>query len=195
MSFLRTMLVAERGRELAMNAAAVGDTLDRVLFERFGDIQLFANDGVLREGTTDEKTARLLQYQQLYQYYSWLGVANERGQLIAATGSLPTRGTQGLTPDSFDVVRQTGTLHMEDARASSEFLQNLAVGFSAPIYGARGEFCGVVATRVPVENLRTIFEQEGRLRYGEGAYDWLLLTRDGMIIVNSTKDGRWTASR
>ena len=64
----------------------------------------------------------------------------------------------------------------------TESLHNLAVGFSAPIYGARGDFRGVVATRVPVENLRTIFEQEGRLRYGEGTYDWVLLTRDGKII-------------
>ncbi|MEP7153808.1 MAG: hypothetical protein ABI856_19050, partial [Nitrospira sp.] len=47
LSFLRTMLVSERGHELAMNAAAVAGTLDRVLVERFGDIQLFANDGVL----------------------------------------------------------------------------------------------------------------------------------------------------
>jgi signal transduction histidine kinase len=182
LSFLRTMLVSERGRELAMNAAAVADTLDRVMFERFGDIQLFANDGVLREGTTDEKTARLLQYQQLYQYYSWLGVTNEGGQFVATTGSLPSHAAQGLAPDLFEVIRQTGTPHIEDAGASSESFRNLSVGFSAPIHGARGDFRGVVATRVPVENLRSIFEQEGRLRYGEGTYDWVLLTRDGMII-------------
>jgi signal transduction histidine kinase len=182
LSFLRTMLVSERGRELAMNAAAVADTLDRVMFERFGDIQLFANDGVLREGTTGEKTARLLQYQQLYQYYSWLGVTNERGQFVATTGSLASEATQGLAPDLFEVIRQTGTPHIEDAGASSESFHNLSVGFSAPIYGARGDFRGAVATRVPVENLRTIFEQEGRLRYGEGTYDWVLLTREGMII-------------
>ena len=182
LSFLRTMLVSERGRELAMNAAAVADTLDRVMFERFGDIQLFANDGVLREGTTHEKTARLLQYQQLYQYYSWLGVTNERGRFIATTDSLPSQATQGLAPDLFEVIRQTGTPYIEDAGASTESFHNLFVGFSAPIYGARGDFRGVVATRVPVENLRTIFEQEGRLRYGEGTYDWVLLTRDGMII-------------
>ena len=60
LSFLRTMLVAERGNELAMNAAAVADTVDRVLFERYGDILLFANDGVRRDGTFKEKTARLL---------------------------------------------------------------------------------------------------------------------------------------
>ena len=76
LSFLRTVLVSERGRELAMNAGGVAGTLDRVMFERFGDIQLFANDGVLQTGTSSEKTARLLQYKQLYRYYSWLGVAD-----------------------------------------------------------------------------------------------------------------------
>ncbi|MBI4000995.1 MAG: hypothetical protein HY348_04345 [Nitrospira defluvii] len=164
-----------------MNATAVADTLDRVLFERFGDIQLFANDGVLREGTSGEKTARLLQYKQLYQYYSWLGVSDEHGRLIAATDALPAQGTQGLNPDSFDVVRGTGTVHLEDAHPSPESQRNMAVGFSAPIYGARGEFLGVVATRVPIENLRTVFEQEGRLRYGEATYDWLLLDREGTV--------------
>ena len=137
LSFLRTMLVSERGRELAMNAAAVADTLDRVMFERFGDIQLFANDGVLRAGTTHEKTARLLQYQQLYQYYSWLGVTNERGRFIATTDSLPSQATQGLAPDLFEVIRQTGTPYIEDAGASTESFHNLFVGFSAPIWSPR----------------------------------------------------------
>lgn len=37
-SLLRAMLVAEGGNELALNAAAVADTVvDRVLFERYGD--------------------------------------------------------------------------------------------------------------------------------------------------------------
>ena len=47
LSFLRTVLVSERGSELAMNASAVAGTVDRVLYERFGDIQWFANDGIL----------------------------------------------------------------------------------------------------------------------------------------------------
>ena len=38
-----------------MNAGGVADTLDRVMFERFGDIQLFANDGVLQTGTSSGK--------------------------------------------------------------------------------------------------------------------------------------------
>jgi hypothetical protein len=123
LSFLRTVLVSERGRELAMNAAAVADALDRVMFERFGDIQLFANDGILRDGTRPEKTARLLSYKQLYQYYSWLGVADERGQLIAATDALPAQGTQGLSPESFELVRRTGTVSLRRYAALSNIAE------------------------------------------------------------------------
>ena len=182
LSFLRTVLVSERGRELAMNAAAVADALDRVMFERFGDIQLFANDGILRDGTSPEKTARLLAYKQLYQYYSWLGVADENGQLTAATDALPAQGTQGLNPESFELVRRTGKVHFEDMRPSPASQRKMAIGFTAPIYGPKGEFHGVVVTRVPFENLQSIFEQEGRLRYGELAYDWLLLDREGAVL-------------
>ena len=182
LSFLRTVLVSERGRELAMNAAAVADTLDRVMFERFGDIQLFANDGILRDGTSAEKTARLLAYKQLYQYYSWLGVADENGHLTAATDALPAQDTQGLNPESFELVRRTGKVHFEDMRPSPASQRKMAIGFTAPIYGPKGEFRGVVVTRVPFENLQSIFEQEGRLRYGELAYDWLLLDREGTVL-------------
>ncbi|MBK8379537.1 MAG: hypothetical protein IPL14_16905 [Nitrospira sp.] len=165
-----------------MNAAAVADALDRVMFERFGDIQLFANDGILRDGTSPEKTARLLAYKQLYQYYSWLGVADENGQLTAATDALPAQGTQGLNPESFELVRRTGKVHFEDMRPSPASQRKMAIGFTAPIYGPKGEFRGVVVTRVPFENLQSIFEQEGRLRYGELAYDWLLLDREGTVL-------------
>jgi signal transduction histidine kinase len=179
-------MVSERGSELAQNAAAVADTLDRLLFERFNDIQLFANDNILREGTPADKTARLLQYKHLYWYYSWLGVVDERGRLIAATAPIPPQNTSGSIPDTFDGVRQTGMVHVEDVRVSPDSPEILVVGFSAPLNGSRGEFRGMVVSRVPIDNLRTVFEQEGRLRYGEGAYDWLLLARDGMIISEKT---------
>ncbi len=182
LSFLRSMLVTERGNELARNAAAVADTLDRVLFERFGDIQLFANDGTLRDGTSNEKQTRLLHYKQLYWYYSWLGIADAEGRVIASTDSSPSSTPRMFPVDAFEFVRGTGTVFVEKVSANPGLEQGKAVGFMAPIYGPGGVFRGAVATRVPVENLRTIFEQEGRLRYGQDIYDWLLLTREGVIL-------------
>ena len=81
---LRTLLVQEKGADLARTAARAADTLDRVLFERFGDIQLFADNRVLVEGNLDEKTQKLLQYKELYWYYSWIGVTDATGRIVAA---------------------------------------------------------------------------------------------------------------
>ncbi|MGC3976384.1 MAG: cache domain-containing protein [Nitrospira sp.] len=179
LAFLRAMLVAERGNELAMNAATVADTVDRVLFERYGDIQLFANDGVIREGTSEERTSRLLDYNRLYWYYSWLGITDAEGTVVATTNARPGAAAPSINRAAFDAVRRSGTIHLDPVSPSSG---SKSVGYMAPIHGARGEFRGVVASRVPIENLRSIFEQEGRLRYGQDPYDWLLLTRDGAVI-------------
>ena len=191
---LRAVLVQERGADLARTAARAADTLDRALFERFGDIQVFANDRILVEGNADEKTQRLLQYKKLYWYYSWIGVTDATNRVVAATdlfarpdaGGTAEGGLGFNQPDWFKKVRQTGQVHLEEAQLSPESEGIMAVGFSAPIYGPQGDFRGVVTSRVPLEKLRTILEQEGKLQYGE-TLDWLLLDRRGMVIVEKNQ--------
>ena len=61
-------------------------TLDRVLFERYEDIRVFATDQTLLEGTQNEKTKRLHKYKDLYGYYSWIGISDTAGRLTATTG-------------------------------------------------------------------------------------------------------------
>jgi signal transduction histidine kinase len=191
---LRAALVHERGTDLARTAAGVADTLDRILFERFGDIQVMANDRILLEADPGERTKRLLQYKNLYWHYSWIGITDVAGRLITATdrpaaqdlgaaNAAPAgRGSDLSQNDWFEKVRQTRQVHLGDAQISPESGGGMAVTFSAPIYGPRGEFHGVVASQVPLENLRPLLEQEGRLRDGEEAYDWLLVNRRGMVI-------------
>jgi signal transduction histidine kinase len=192
LSVLRAVMVHERGADLARAAAQAADTLDRVLFERFGDIQVFANDRILLEGTTDEKTERLLQYKKLYWYYGWIGVTDATGRTASATDMSSTEDngrtnerSAGGSPGSnqrewwFDLVRQTGEVQLIGAHLVRGIL---TVGFSAPIYGPRGDFRGAVTTRVPLQNLRAILQEEGALRYREEDYDWLLLDSRGVII-------------
>src|SRR5687768_17063837 len=104
LSFLRTVLVSERGTDLTVNASAVAGAIDRVLYERFGDIQWFANDGILLDGTPEEKTARLLRFKQLYWYYSWIGITDTNGRLIVTTDLPPGPDTQLLNQDSLESV-------------------------------------------------------------------------------------------
>lgn len=196
---LRAVLVQERGTDLARTAARAADTLDRVLFERFGDIQLFANDRILLAGKADEKTQRLQQYKKLYWYYSWIGVSDATGRIVATTDVFPRPDRDGTTegstggnlvpnqPDWFKAVRQTGQAHLREAQLSPESEGVMAVGFSAPIYGPQGDFRGVVTSRVPLENLRAILEQEGKLQHGEEAHDWLVLDRQGAVIIEKNQ--------
>lgn len=192
---LRVVLVQERGADLARTAARAADTLDRVLFERFGDIQVFANDRILFEGKADEKTQRLQQYKKLYWYYSWIGVSDATGRIVAATDLFARPDTGGTTEgglglnrrDWFEIVRQTGQVHLSEAQLSPESEGVMAVGLSAPIYGPQGDFHGVVTSRVPLEKLRTILEQEGKLQHGEEAQDWLVLDRQGAVIIEKNQ--------
>jgi signal transduction histidine kinase len=194
---LRTVLVQERGADLGRTAARVANTLDRVLFERFSDIQVFANDRILFEGKPEEKTQRLLQYKKLYRYYSWVGVTDATGRIVVATNLVvrPQTGVMTETesrvaltqPDWFTMVKQTGRVYLEGARVSPESEGMMAVGFSAPIYGPQGDFRGVVTTRVPIENLRAILEEEGKLQSGEDTHDWLLLDRQGAVIIEKSQ--------
>jgi signal transduction histidine kinase len=203
LSALRTVLVSERGADLARAAAQAADTLDRVLFERFGDIQLFANDRILLEGIREEKGRRLQEYKKLYWYYSWLGVTDASGKLVATSdssaerddhaakkgnsGSGPTIDQQEWFRDWFEVVRRTGKIHLMEARVSQEAGGVMVVGFSAPILGPLGEFQGAVTTEVPLDNLRTILQQEGSLRYREEASDWLLLNSQGDLLIEKDR--------
>jgi len=198
---LRAVLVQERGTDLGRTAARVANTLDRVLFERFSDIQVFAHDRILFEGKPEEKTQRLLQYKKRYRYYSWVGVTDATGRILVSTPMFVRPDRVGMTetarmtedrvgltqPDWFTMVKQTGQVHLEEARPSPESEGMIAVGFSAPIYGPQGDFRGVVRTQVPIENLRTILEEEGKLHNGEETHDWLLLDRQGAVIIEKSQ--------
>ena len=194
LAYLRVVLVHEKGVELARTAARIADTLDRVLFERFGDIQVFANDRILLGGTPDEKTQRLSQYKTLYWYYSWIGLTDATGRILAATDKPAAQGTQAAAPNSagsglsvhqqdwFEIVRQTKQVGLGDAHSSPESRDGMAIAFTAPILGAHGEFEGAVTSRVPLENLRAIIDQGGGFQDGEQPYDWLLLDRRGVVV-------------
>jgi len=169
------------------------------LFERFGDIQIFANDRALVEGTPDEQSEKLREYKKLYWYYSWIGITDATGRIVVATdlfansdrGKMPKDSAEGglgvKQPDWFTKATSRGQVYLMEAQLSPESKGLMAVGFSAPIYGPQGDLRGVVTSRVSLENLRTILEQEEKLQDGEEAKDWLLLDRQGEVIIEKSR--------
>ena len=191
---LRSVLVYERGVDLARTAEGVADTIDRVLFERFGDIQLFSTDATIRSGNLEQTTDRLMQYKRQYWYYSWIGVTDAAGRIIAATDFPPSRNNGELHTDSkdsaqavteqdwFERVRATGQVYFGEPKPSPESGDVSAVSFSAPIRGVRGEFRGVVTSRIPIDHVRPIIEKEVGMQSVRAAYDWLVMNHHGTVI-------------
>lgn len=186
MSYLRAVLVQERGKHLTSTAAAMTQTLDRVLFERYTDIQLLANESLIREGTSQAKTNRLLQYKRLYRYYSWLGLTDATGHLIASTDQPLPQGTVETIPEWHTILQREPVRLLFDLfdADSREPGGGPSVGFAAPIRDSTESFQGVVASRVPIDRLKPILEQESRLREGkDDIHDWLLLDQKGTIVI------------
>lgn len=179
--FLRALLVHDRGADLARTAAKGAHTLDRVLFERYEDIKVFATDRALLEGVPEEKVKRLRQYKQLYGYYSWIGTFDAAGHLTAATEPIG----QSLEPSQLvETVKRTREVQAEVARGSAQ--SSPVVIFSAPLDDAHGDFRGAVISAMPLEHFRAILDEEGEAQEDKGVIDWILLNREGVILLQKS---------
>jgi signal transduction histidine kinase len=184
--FLRGLLVDDKGGDLARTAAKGAHTLDRLLFERYEDIKVFATDRMLLHGSPQQKIARLRQYKDLYGYYSWIGIADAAGNVIAETEPFaapaghPAAGISSRRLEAFSIVRQTRGVHSEIVRGSAETAS--AVEFAAALDDATGDYRGAVMSAMPLEHFRAILEEEGDAQGGE-AIDWILLDRDGHVLL------------
>ncbi|HET6676332.1 MAG TPA: ATP-binding protein, partial [Nitrospiraceae bacterium] len=114
-----------------------------------------------------------------------LGLTDAAGHLMASTDPSPASGGHRTTPDLHTSPRQTSVHFLLERRRSGESEEGaVSVNFSAPIHDARGSFQGVATSRVPLNRLKPILEQESLLREdSDEIYDWLLLDREGTIIL------------
>ena len=184
--FLRALLVNDKGTDLARTAVKGAHTLDRVLFERYEDIQVFATDRTLLEGKHEEQAKRLRQYKELYGYYSWIGTTDAAGHIMAATEPVdPSMASRSGPPAWFETIRETRRVHLEVVSGSGE--TGPEVIFSAPLDDPRRDFHGAVISRMPLEQLRAILDEEGEVQEEKDAIDWILLDREGVVLLQKSQ--------
>src|SRR5207249_8608502 len=73
-------------------------------------------------------------------------VTDAQGRIVAATDP-DTIGKDRSRMGWFKTVRENGGIHVQDAQLSEEFGGVMAIAFTAPILGPRGEFLGTVTSR------------------------------------------------
>ncbi|TLY34911.1 MAG: response regulator [Nitrospirae bacterium] len=188
LGYVKNRLLATTGESLALAAADIADKLDRILYERYGDIQVMAQAPVLRGRDPDAMSMFLRAIKTNKRYFLWLGTTDQNGRVVAATdrGSI---GQDWSGRDWFRQVRAQGGVHVRDAEFSKDFGGMGTVSFTAPLHGPRGEFLGVVTSRVGLAVLEDVFLSTVQaLQAQRGAsskIEWQFLTRDGELIVDS----------
>lgn len=187
--FLETRLVATTGESLSLAAAEAADKLDRLLFERYGDVQMIAR--AFSRRLSDEAYVRdyLAWMKESYGVYLWLGVIDKEGRIIAATDQA-TIGQDLGRRVWFHSVRDRRTVHVGDVEPYEAAGGVDSVAFTAPIVGPDGRFLGAVSTRVALPVLEdvvvaTIHALQKRRQGSLGPIEYQFLTREGVAFVDS----------
>ena len=153
--YVETRMVATAGETLALTAAEVADKLDRVLFERHGDVQMITRAFSAQPDDREFQSAYLAWTKKSYTDYLWIGVTNARGQVVVATDPA-TVGRDYSAESWFQAVRNGKGVHMGDVEPFAVMGGPDAIAVTAPITGPRGEFLGVVTARVGIPLLENV---------------------------------------
>ena len=186
--YIETRMVTAAGETLAFTAAEVSDKTDRFLVERHGDVLLMAGTVSAQPHNREFQSAYVARMKTSYPDYLWIGVTNERGQIVVATDPA-TVGLDYSAQPWFQAVRNRRAVHVGDVTPYEAAGGVDAVAFTAPITGPRGEFLGVVTTQVGIPALENILtrtllayqQQEGVL----GAMEYQFLTDKGVAFIDS----------
>jgi methyl-accepting chemotaxis protein len=204
----RADLLEERGQALQAQAEQVIDTIDRVLFERYGDVQAFAlNPYAL--GNRQQITEAANAYMRAYGAYDLMIVANRQGIVVAAN----TVNSDGVSCDTAGLIGRSvrGEPWFErcvngEIRAGQSYCSDLAVdpwaaqvtkgrglalNFSAPVRDAQGRVVRVWSNRASWERTVGAIMADTRNRArekGSLTAETQVLGHDGAFLDDADPD-------
>jgi PAS domain S-box-containing protein len=189
--YVETRMVATAGETLAQTAAEVSDKLDRFLIERHGDVLMMAKTLSVQSNNQEFQSAYIAGVRAAYPDYLWIGATDERGKIVVATDP-DTVGRDYSAESWFQAVSNGQGVHMGDVEPFAVMGGPDAIAVTAPITGPRGEFLGVVTTRVGIPGLEDVMTRTllaFRQREGFwGALEYQFLTEKGIAFIDSDLD-------
>ncbi len=197
---------------IGSTAARISDTIDRNLFERYGDVQAFAANNTIRNAVaglgTEQAIEALNTYVSLYGIYNLVLVTDTQGRVVVAntkdakganinTAQFSTNNysqaawfVQALKGQFLEGQGLTGTAVQQPARYSElDKLQagnDLALVFSAPVHDENGNVTGVIANFAGFAVVEDIVKDTYRSvsKAGLDYIDIALLDKNGVYLMN-----------
>lgn len=183
-------LIQSSGQRLVQAAADAAGTLDMVILERYRDIQLLAITPMAQNQNPEALTAYLRELAHTYPAYRWIGVADSRGKIIAATDPSSTSLDQSQRL-WFQQARTLTGARILDAQVSEKSGGALAITMIVPLRSSDGQFLGAISAIVGVPSLMTILDETlQQLKNSEwtetSQIEYQVITEKGDVIADST---------
>ncbi|MBM3992308.1 MAG: HAMP domain-containing protein [Planctomycetes bacterium] len=192
------------GQMLAAKARQVADTIDRNLFERYGDVQAFAFHPLAR-GNAEQAAQAADFYARTYGIYDLLVLADRDGRIVACN-TVDGKGEpldtsaligQDVSAEPWFRACMDGTLEPAQSwfadpefdalteRAYGE--RRLTLNFSAPIFDESGEIVRVWSNRASWNRVCEQVLEEVRAEYATRNLDvqTQILRKDGMLLSDA----------
>jgi PAS domain S-box-containing protein len=174
---------AASGNELAELAYYLADALDHDLYTGYQDLELLSLTAPLADPNAplDAKQRMLVRFHEIYPQFTWVGLADNSGQLLASVGDRPNNDeTVANSPWFSEGLNQpyVGDLF---ADADDDDLAHFAT-ISIPVLDASGQRIGVLGTYLDeswVERLETSILQTSRV-WSDASI--IVLTNNGRFL-------------
>lgn len=190
---IEVRMVEATGENLTLAASEIADKLDRLLFERHGDVRMLAR--ALSGQPLDKRSISeyLKWMKSTYDpVYLWLGVTDSQGRMVAATDQSIIGQDYGRS-GWFEGVRQPGAVRVDEVETHEPNRKIESIAFTSPIVGAKGEFLGAVTTRIGLQRLEEVLTETIReiqqSNEAGGPFEYQFLTKEGVVFVDSTLSG------
>lgn len=187
--YIETRLVSIAGESLSVAAAGIADKLDRLLFERYGDVRMMSRAFGSHMPNTAYVNSYLAWMKESYRpVYLWLGVTDQHGRVIAATD--PKTVGQDVSKSAwFRAVRSGTSVYVGDVQPYEASGGMDAVAFTAPITDSRGAFLGVATTLMGLPVLEEVVTKTVHDVQVTGTFlgtsEYQFLTQAGDVFIDS----------
>ncbi|HET9962765.1 MAG TPA: PAS domain S-box protein, partial [Nitrospiraceae bacterium] len=190
---IEVRLVEATGENLTLASAEIADKLDRLMFERYGDIQMIARAFSGRPLDKRYVTEYIEWMRKTYApMYLWLAVLDQQGRIVSATDSRLV-GQDHSKSGWFEAAQRTGKVRVDEVETHEPNQTIEAIAFTAPLIGPKGEMLGVVTSRIGLSMLEDVLIETVReiqsTDEAAGPFEYQFLTKRGMAFVDSAASG------
>lgn len=182
---------AQAGSQLAEYAASMIDRLDRDMYSRSKELTVLSALEALRNPANEDEARRLLNHLNAqFPSYSWIGLTDAQGTVVASTGRLLEGVSIAHRPVFLNGRDQTFVGDVHEAVMLAKLLPNPSgeamkfVDISLPVHDKAGNFTGVLATHLSwqwaAEVGRTLFEP---LKKSLPSVEFFVISKDGVVLL------------